>query len=187
MGDYLEILKKLNLSLLFLLPLLKINVYDLEKHGFINTFLGDSEHEEVEGDLLYLLFKPKDLFSFGEFLLTQEGKGLIEDYDYDGGLVVLVYKLPEKFKGDYEHFYQSKYSRFSDEFKEQFPRTVKVNMAGMKKTVGSTQWAIFSRDEGLIKEWEDEIGVVFAKGQELWAEVDFCSEILSEEILNKYK
>jgi len=189
MGEYLRIFKMLNLSSLFLLPLLKISEEKLTMFGFTNTYLDDiGAPETYSYDVLFVLFQPNDLLAFQEFVSSQYNKNsLVADYDYEGGFVVLVYRLPEEFKADYELFYQSKYSKFSEEFKKQFP--VKVDLTkvvGYRHEVLSTQWAIFKRDKTLINELKEECGMDIDDNTELCSSIDTTKEVLCiEDLINK--
>ena len=60
----------------------------------------------------------KDFERFREFLEKEyeTNHSLIDDYDYEDGFVVLVYKLPSKHHKDYQLIRAGKYSETSKEF-----------------------------------------------------------------------
>jgi hypothetical protein len=60
----------------------------------------DVSHDSVYEDCVYLLFKPHDMDLFRDFIDSEYERtdNIVEDYDYEGGYVVVVYKLDENFK-----------------------------------------------------------------------------------------
>lgn len=147
----------------FLLPALKLTQNELLKFGFIDCFLVDKHKTFInEKDIhLYLLFKPntdkQQVIQLGGFLarekesqytrlttkieeLTEQDPKhniLLDEYDYEGGYIVLVLKFPEKFRSDYELFKIGKYSKFSDTFKDIFPPHKKVTL--INQTTGKEE------------------------------------------------
>ena len=67
-----------------------------------------------------MLFKPDDVPYFGEFLDAEYERtsNLVEDYDYPGGYVVLIYKLDPDLNRDFNIVRQGKYSRTSKKFQK---------------------------------------------------------------------
>jgi hypothetical protein len=130
---------------------------------------------------IYLLFQPKDLDKFREFLDSEyeRTKAIVDDYDYKDGFVVVVYKLDSKFKKDFGLIREGLYSRTSKEFQALFPKIVKIKRNGLQKDEISLQYRVFNRTEDLIKFWEDKLGVEFDDNQEVWH-----AFILEDEILN---
>src|SRR5687768_5394776 len=121
---------KYNCSTLFMLkPTIGINWKILEdEFGMINSYLKDKTREDLEGNLLFVLFKPVDFDYFELFLEEQQerAENFIEDYDYAGGYVVMVYRIPEILKEDFELFKKGKYSKLSKLLKNCYEREVKA-------------------------------------------------------------
>lgn len=183
MGIYLNMLRRFNCSCIFLLPVLRITGEVLRITGFMNSFLSDARREDKLEGVIYLLFKPGNLVAFNEFVTEQRKIGhVVDDYDY-GDFAVVIFRLPEKWKSDYELFYKGKYSQFSDEYKMLFPQVHKVEINGLRKDEISTQWCVFKKDRRLIEQWEEEIGMVYTPDQELWDAPSPEKETLTEEYL----
>lgn len=158
-----------NTSTLFILkPVVGINFGVLKKEfGVINSYLKDKAREDLEGDMLFVLFKPVDFDYFEQFLEEQQenSANFLEDYDYAGGYVVVVYKIPEKMKEDFELFKQGKYSKLSDIIKNCYDKEVKAFL----KPMPSFQHEVFSRAKRLKEELEEFLNAKFEKGAELWS------------------
>src|SRR5690606_38338771 len=112
----------------FMVKPLNLGSETLNKIGFINAFIKELDYDCVYEDCVYLLFKPSDMDIFREFLTNEydERGCVVDDYDYDGGYVVVVYKLDPKFKEDYDLIRQGLYSKTSIEFQNLFPKVMKV-------------------------------------------------------------
>ena len=169
-----------------MVPTLKIPKDALRNNGFINGYIKDSRQEECHKDSVYVLFKPKDLDKFREFLDDEyeRTKNIIEDYDYEDGYVVVVYQLNEKFHKDYELIKQGKYSKTSKTFQMEFPKSVKVVRDGLSKDEVSLQIRIFKKSQDLVEFWEDKLGIIFEDDYEVWEGFDEEKEIL---IIDKIK
>lgn len=187
MGVYLDIIKRWNCSVWFLLPLLKIGREKLMENGFIDSFLDDVNRERMEeGCFLYLLFQPSNLMRFGEFLEEQrKANNVVDDYDYENGFVVVVYKLDDRWVDDYQLFYEGKYSKFSDEFKNMFPKREIITVNGRRRDEITLQWSVFKKSKILIEQWKEEIDIDLS-GEELWNKPDTSREILTQEYMNEY-
>ena len=139
---------KKTISTIFIVPSLKFEKGTLIENGFINGYVGDVNKEENYKDAVYILFKPKNkeqfiLFTDAEYI-SKERK-LIDEYDYDEGWVVLVYKLEEKYKKDYALVKKGKYSKTSKEFQELFPKVIKIIRNGLHKDEVALQHRIFKK------------------------------------------
>lgn len=160
------------ISTIFIVPTLNIDKNKLRNCGFLNAFETDTNKEEHYGDCVYLLFKPSNLDVFKEFLDEEyeetRKSGLVDDYDYEEGYVVLVYKLPKKWTRDFNLIKLGKYSQTSDEFKSIFPEKVEVILNGHKQIQDSLQHRIFNKDEDLKKHWEEKLDVRFKEDFEVW-------------------
>lgn len=154
---------------LFLVRPLGLTINDIEKYGFINAFISDVNEEHQYENCVYLLFKPSDMDLFMDFLDRERGlRNVVEDYDYEGGYVVVVYMLPSKFYKDYELIKQGLYSKTSRAFQEVFPKVIKIVKNGRHRDEISLQYRIFNRTQDLINFWEEKLGVRFSSDQEVW-------------------
>lgn len=178
---------KKTVSSTFLVPPLKIGRDALLKAGYINAYVKDEERDVQYDDCVYLLFKPENLVEFKEFLEEEyeRTKNVIDDYDYGGGFVVVVYKLNSKFKHDFDLIKQGKYSKTSKSFQAEFPKTVRIKEKLSYKEETSIQFRIFNRTEDLKSFWENKLGVVFNPTQEVWYSFDENNETLTLEKLKE--
>jgi|SRR5690606_5586341 len=158
------------ISTIFLLPTLKISREGLQNNGFINAYCIDKRRDIQYDNSLYLLFKPKNLSKFKDFLDNEYTRtvNIIDDYDYENDFVVLVYTLDDIWKDDIDLVKKGKYSKLSNEFKEQFPKTVTIVNGRTFKEEISLQWRIFSKDPKLREYWENKINVSFTDDLEVW-------------------
>jgi hypothetical protein len=149
---------------------LGIGIEKLDKVGFINTFIRDVEHDCIYQDCVYLLFKPTDMDVFRDFIINEYERtdNIVEDYDYEGGYVVIVYKLDPKFKKDYQLIRQGLYSKTSKDFQNVFPKVMKIVKNGKHRDEISLQYRIFNKTQDLITYWEDKIGITLSSDQEVW-------------------
>lgn len=161
---------KRTITSIFIVPTLKINKDQLKENGFVNGYYKDGHKEVQYEDCVYLLFRPDDLDKFRVFLDEEyeRTKSVIDDYDYDGGFVVVVYSLDKKFKKDIELIKRGRYSRTSKEFQSIFPKTVKIKKNGVTREEVSLQFRVFNKTEDLIKFWEEKLDVEFDDNQEVW-------------------
>lgn len=169
---------------IFMVPTLKIDKQKLKSNGFINGYIADDSKQPPYEEAVYLLFKPENLDKFRDFLEGEyeRTKNIIDEYDYEGGFVVVVYKLDGKFKKDFNLVRQGLYSKTSKEFQALFPKIVKIEKGGLLRDEISLQYRVFNRTEDMIKFWEDKLGVEFDDDQEVWH-----AFILEDETLNLSK
>ena len=171
---------------IFIVPTLKVPKDGLKNNGFINGYIEDEGKDVQYENAVYLLFQPKCLDKFREFLDDEyEGtRKIIEDYDYEGGYVVVVYKLEDELKEDFNLVKQGKYSKTSKEFQEIFPKDVSVKTPrGIFKNELSLQYRIFNKTEDLVEFWEDKLGVdlgnVIGTDFEVWEGFNIKRETLN--------
>jgi len=169
------------ISTIFFVPLLKINSEDLniEKHGFLNAYQF-IKGEEPDLNEVYLLFKPSNKERFNEFLDGEYWRTdeIVEDYDISEGFIVLVYKLDEKYKEDFELIRQGKYSKTSEKFQSLFPRIKKIMRNGLYKDEISLQYRIFTKAQDLRDYWEERVGQSFKPDMEVWSTFEIEKETL---------
>jgi hypothetical protein len=159
-----------SITTLFMVKPLGISIEQLEKVGFINGFIKDVSHDCIYDNCVYLLFKPRDMDLFKDFIDNEYERtnNIVEDYDYEGGYVVVVYKLDENFNKDHQLIKQGLYSKTSKSFQNLFPKVVKIMKYGKHKDEISLQYRIFNRTQDLINFWEDKLGITFSSDQEVW-------------------
>lgn len=142
-----------------MVPTLGIGKQSLISNNFVNAFSGDKDKDIDYENAVFLLFKPKNLNVFKEFLEEEyeRTKDIVEDYDYVGGYVVVVYQLNPNFKKDFDLIRKGSYSKTSETFQKLFPKSIakKAENGGVKESI---QVLIFRKDKQLISFWEDLIG-----------------------------
>lgn len=167
---------KKTLTSIFFVPTLRINRDGLYNNGYLNGYSQDKSREVQYENCIYLLFKPKNLDKFKDFLDNEylRTKQIVDDYDYEDGFIVVVYQLDEQFKKDYELIKKGKYSQTSVQFQKLFPETLKVEkrdkVTGIKKYVDdvSLQYRIFNKTVDLKEYWESKLAVDFKDDMEVW-------------------
>lgn len=171
---------------IFIVPTLQVPKDALKNNGFINGYIIDKTKDVQYENAVYLLFKPNCLDKFREFLENEyeRTKQIIEDYDYDKGYVVVVYKLNENLKEDFDLIKQGKYSKTSDNFKKLFPKEIQIkDNKGFLKNELSLQYRIFNKTEDLVDFWEKKLGVdlqsISGENFEVWEGFDMKRETLN--------
>lgn len=155
---------KYNKSTLFLYPLVYTNQEELITNGFINVYIGDHEYD-IQWNTeycLYLLFKPKSFKVFEYFADKLRNTSAYRDeYDIDGGYIMVVLQVPEKFHCVLDLFKQAKYSEFPEEYwKKSFRRVIGNKTAKL--------WKVFTRDKTLREEIESYFRVTLSEEDELY-------------------
>ena len=180
---------KKTITSIFIVPSLQIDKIKIKDNGYINAYAKDESPDAVSYEnCVYLLFKPSDLHKFRSFLDEEyeRTKSVIDDYDYEGGYVVVVYKLNEKFNKDYDLIKQGKYSKTSRSFQLLFSKSVKVVKGGFTREEISLQYRVFNKTEDMISFWEDKLGVTFDHDQEVWHAYEEKNEIFNINKLKEY-
>jgi hypothetical protein len=96
-------------------------------------------------------------------------KFIIDDYDYEDGYVVVVYKLDITYKKDFKLIKEGKYSQTSKKFQALFPKTMRVYIStNTFETKTTLQYRIFNKTEDLKEFWEEKLGVEFDDSMEVW-------------------
>src|SRR6478609_5045928 len=159
------------ITTIFLVPTLKVPKGKLVENGFINAYVKDSLQDlQYPVDVIFLLFKPKDLNKFREFLIEEYSRteSVIDDYDYEKGYVVVVYKISESIKKDVILVRQGQYSKTSPEFQKMFDIPVEVKRGDTIKKEVCLQMRIFKKSADLREYWENKIGQLIGPNQEVW-------------------
>lgn len=172
---------------IFIVPTLGINRDVLKDNGFINGYIKNELNLYNYENCVYLLFKPTDMFKFGQFCLevVSNNELYVDDFDLEDGKVVLIFKLNDKYKKDYELVYNGEYSKTSNEFKNAFPKVLKVIVNGLHRDELSLQIRIFKKTNDLRKIWENLTGVTFTEDMEVWPTWNLEKEILNDDVLKK--
>ena len=178
---------KKTITSIFIVPTLSIGRERLADNGFVNGYIKDGHKEVQYEECIYLLFKPENLDKFKVFLDEEyeRTKQVIDDYDYDGGYVVVVYQLNPKLEADIELIKQGKYSKTSPKFQEIFPKIIKLKKNKLYKDEISIQYRVFNKTEDLRTFWEDKLGIDFDEDMEVWHGFFEENEILSLEKLKE--
>jgi hypothetical protein len=178
---------KKTITTIFMVPTLKIDRVQLKKNNYINAYLSDVRRDVQYKDAVYLLFKPGNLNTFREFLDKEyeRTKDILDDYDYEDGYVVVVYKLNSKWKKDFLLVKEGAYSRTSEEFKKQFPKTIEITRNFVQRDEISLQHRIFMKTIDLKEYWEDKLDINFTDDMEVWDGFNIENEVLDLDKLKK--
>jgi hypothetical protein len=173
---------KTTITTLFMVFPLRISKNKLLENGFINAYIKDEMNDIQYEDCIFLLFRPEFPSRFRKFLNLEyeRTKAIINDYDYPNGFVVVVYKLDSRFALDYELVKQSKYSKTSKDFQNQFPKNVEIVKDGKSIEEKTLQYRIFNRTPDLVEFWRKRNLFPMKEVQELWFGFDEAKEILTE-------
>jgi len=161
---------KKTVTSIFIVPTLGIGRERLLDNGYINGYIKDERRDVQYENSVYVLFKPKDLYKFRNFLDSEyeRTKQVIDDYDYEAGYVVVVYQIIKELASDITLIYEGKYSKTSKKFQSIFPKIVKLKLNGLHKDEISLQYRVFNKTEDLRQYWEDKLGVEFDEEWEVW-------------------
>lgn len=172
-------LLKRNVSTLFLLSPIGINFEELDYKGFVDAYIKDLEKEDMyDKYYILLLFKLEEDQS-DIFKELSENKYFVEDYDYDG-YVVLVYVFPEEFQEDYDHIVKGEYSKVSDEFRKMFPkRVLHIPKKGKSFFQNSFPHKLINRFDYLLGDLSRFFGTEITPNMEFWKAFDFEKETLN--------
>lgn len=172
---------KVTITTMFIVPTLNIDKAELKANGFINGYIYDDRRDVQYENAVYLLFKPKNLDKFRKFIEDQTvlNKGIVDDYDYEEGYVVVVYNLNKKWKKDFALVKEGSYSTTSKNFQKLFPETIKVErQKGLFRDEKSLQHRVFAKSDDLRNYWEEKIDIKFTDDMEVWEGFDFRRETL---------
>jgi len=171
---------KKTITSIFIVPTLKINRDKLFSNGFLNAYTKDVKKDIQYENAVYLLFHPPDMEKFQAFLDGEYERttSLIDDYDYEGGFVILVYELNKKFNKDFDLVKQGKYSKTSDEFQKLFPKVIKIVKNGLHQDEVSLQYRIFRKTVDIQEYWENKLGVNLGSDMEVWPIFEEDKEVL---------
>jgi hypothetical protein len=161
---------KKTITTAFIVPTLGIPKEQLNINDFINGYSKDAGREVQYENCIYVLFRPSNVDRFRLFLEKEyERVKVVDDYDYEGGYVIVVYELDKKYSKDFSLVRQGKYSKTSKQFQEQFSKMVKINTGGnnFREDV-SLQYRVFTKSKDLVEYWENRLDIKIDEDQELW-------------------
>jgi len=169
---------------MFILPTLGMDRGRLKNIGMLNAYIRDELHEEYKGGI-YVLFRPKD--EFDSFLEEcRRKKMIIDEYDYPGGFVIVVFKYPISIENDVELIMKGQFSKTSIPYRNMITKTYRVDEMGRAKEYLTIQHQIFSKSQSIIDYWWDKYQITFDKEDEVW-EFNFNKEIFNLETLKQYE
>jgi hypothetical protein len=179
---------KKTITSIFMVPALKINRERLSSNGFLNGYIKDSKLDVQYDSCIYLLFRPPNLERFQDFLDSEYEKnvGIVDDYDYENGFVVVVYKLNNKYEDDYKLIKEGKYSKTSEDFQKNFPKIIKIVKNGLHRDEVSLQYRIFRKTADIQEYWETKIGVDLDNDMEVWPTFEEEKETLDIDKIKEY-
>lgn len=173
---------------MFLVPALGLDVGHLRtNYGFINGYLGDRHYEHKIGNCLHLLFLPEDLSDFQAFLAQQYRKSqILDEYDYTGGYVVIVYQFPEIYLRELKLFLKGKFSRFSKQYVSVLPSvTYSPNSEGRNVPTVSLQYMVCNKSPAMKNFWEDRFKMELDPQNEYWFRPKMTRETLDIEKIKR--
>lgn len=173
---------------IFLMPVLDINRSKMELHKFMDSFLDDVSRDVHHEDSIYILFKPDNLEEFEEFLEQEKEryKEIVDDYDYIGGYVIVVYKFPKEFLPDMQLILEGKYSKTSNKFKNKFLQVIRiVDESGQRNEHPSLQWMIFKKADAIRESWAQDFEIYLDGESEVWSRPDMEREVLDIDKIRK--
>jgi hypothetical protein len=173
---------------MFLVPGLGLDVEVMKiTNGFINAYLRDVDYDQEYDTPVFMLYRPGDIGKFQEFALQeyQRTTCLVDDYDYAGGFVVLVYNFPKEYGPEYNFFIKGKYSRFRKRYINKIPKMVIIKTAGGHTEPQLTiPYMACTKSEVLQKYWQqkfadpDDPWIQWETGDELWYKPKMSLETL---------
>jgi hypothetical protein len=153
----------------FVLPILDLGLPYLNKNGFKDSYLGDSEYTGTNewGENLFLRFHTdliqdtleNTLMSSEEFI-TSYASG--ENAEY----TIFVFDLDDQIRETIiKPFLDGKYSEIDRVYvKNNFPKYVKGSNGRLKN---SRNYKILHKDPKLAEQWEERLGVTFTEEMEV--------------------
>ena len=171
----------LNKTTLFMLPSVnfnkdKISFKLLKYFGFINCYLDYKQSLETSPDFVYLVFNPdkEAIRRFRDFYdLYKNLPNFINDYVIDNNLIVVVFKVRDKWKDTLNAFRHSRYSSMSKEYAELFKRP---DLATGRVYTGR-EYHIIHRSKELREHMEKELNARISPEAELMSPLDMTLEM----------
>lgn len=165
----------------FMLPSLDLTISTIVIKAFVNAYIDDKDYEHAFKCPIFLLFKMNNKKDW-DIIYNQliNNKNYVLDYNCGQkngeDLIMVVFEVPEMFYRDYHYFKQSRYSKFSPEYKKKFSRYLPFD----NKKQESVIWQVIHRSDGLKRIIEQDLGLKsgFLDDQdEIWGEINKETEI----------
>lgn len=162
------------------------NFEAFKKCGFVDSFIEDPDKMEIlsanaseDRNLLFLLFKntklaTKDVEQIIQMLAVRKVK-IVFSYELINDHFMVVVEFPKYFTKDFSLVVAGKYSKLSEEFKKEFPKTKDV-YNNKKQRIGkeyTIYYHIFNKTEWLKNYWLKKLNLVeLDDNVELWQQPD---------------
>jgi len=165
----------------FMVPTIGVPLNVLKGNGYTDSYAVDGMRYEQYEDSVYLLFKPPNYIDFTRLVEEEydsKDSGIIDDYDYEEGHVVLVYRLNPAYKTDFDLIRAGKYSKTSKIFQELFKDEIMIKANGLSTKEKSFQTLVFTKHPMLKDYWREKANVEIPDGNEYWTLYDINKETL---------
>ena len=160
-----------NKTTLFMLPAINLSSertgYKLLKYfGLVNCYLGHKQSLESNPNYLFLVFNPtneamKKYWEFYEIYRTYPN--YVTDYVVDFNLIVVVFRVRDKWRSTLDAFKASRYSKMSKEYAELFKRP---NLETGKVAI-TNEYFIIHKHKEYKKHLEDDLATTIDDTAEL--------------------
>ena len=154
----------------------KISFKLLKYFGFVNCYLDYKQSLESNPDFIYIVFNPdkEAIRRFRDFYdLYRVLPNFVTDYPIDNNLIVLVFRIRDKWKDTLQAFKESRYSAMSKEYAELFKRP---DLATGRVQVGR-EYHVIHRSKELRAHMEEELNARISPDAELMSPLDMEKEV----------
>lgn len=182
--------KKRNKTTLFMLPALnlsaeKTGIELLEHFGFVNCYIEHKDSPFKGEDYVYLVFNPsknamKEFYKF--FEVYKSYQNFIGDYVVDNNIIVVVFKVKDKWKNTYKEFKSSNYSKMSKEYAELFKRPDLAT----GKVFTSLEYFIITKHKDYKAHLEKYLDVQIDDSAELMDKLNYELEVFEYERITEF-
>lgn len=178
--------KNRNKTTLFMLPALnlsaeKTGIELLEYFGFVNCYIEHKQGLIKDPDCVYLVFNPskealRDFHKF--FEVYKSYQNFVDDYVIDRNLIVVVFRVKDKWKSSYKEFKESNYSKMSKEYAEMFKRPDLAT----GKVFTSVEYFIITKHKDYRAHLEKILDAEIEESAELMDKLDQKKEVFDYEL-----
>ncbi len=162
----------------------KISFKMFKYFGFVNCYLSHKGSIHNYKNCLYLVFNPTGevLKDFGKFYdLYSKPTNFVTDYVVDKNLIVVVFKIKDRWLSCLTHFLESKFSQMPKSYAELFKS--KNYTTGEEEY--NKEYHVITKSKQLREEMEKDLDVKINPEWELESPVDYNKEIFIYEPGNK--
>lgn len=165
--------RNMTISNIFIVPIFKIDRNSMIANGFINSYLYNTEKNfDYEDFHIHMVYHPSDMDMFNKFVEIEKirlGKLFVDEYDYEDGYSVLVYKVPEDLNYGVNLILEGKYSKLDKHYMNHLPNIITVRKrTGVTSTETSLSHLIYTKDPLLRKMWESILNTGLPEDSEVW-------------------